>query len=244
MGSKEIVLLNKPIRDKRTWYFYYKYSDDGIHFSRSGRFSTGVDVDESDIEKSRRRALKMARHLRWDKEKERRDTQTRERFDNYTRDWFVWDLCPYLTAERARGRKPSRSNADNNRGILLRKILPYFGKFRIKEITAEQIESWLFWLKDQGLTGRSVNAYYSVLQKIFSEATRLGAIRNNPCLNVRRMAETKKKREILTSEEYSKLFKGEAYRDLWDEKLFYYTMSLLAAACGLRSGETSALQSV
>ncbi len=241
--GKEIVLLKKPIRGKKVWYFYYYYTDDGVHFHRSNRFSVGMDVDTENLAKSERQAMRAAKHLKFTKEKDRLNTQTKDLFSIYTQNWFIWGKCPFISAEEKRGRILSRSNADNNRRILEKNLLPSFKNLKLSEITPAHIEKWMFKMQRNGLSGRSINVYYTTLQIILGEATRLGDLTVNPCLNVKRMAEQKRERQILTMSEYRKLFKDKnALEDIWDNQLLYFTITYLGASCGLRIGEIQALR--
>ncbi len=133
--GKEIVLLKKPVRGKKVWYFYYYYTGDGVNYYKSNRFSVGLDVNDENIKKSERDALRAAKHLKFKKEKERQDSQTKDVFKNYTEKWFIWGSCPYIYTEKKRGRKLSHSNADHNRWILEEKILPSFKNFKLSEMT-------------------------------------------------------------------------------------------------------------
>ncbi len=240
--GKEIVLLNKPIRNKRSWYFYYYYTDDGVHYQKSNRYSVGIDVDLDNLKKSERQALRAAKYKKYSKEQERLNTQSKDLFINYTKKWFVWGHCPYISSEERRGRKLSHSNADNNRRILEKHILPSFKDLKLSEITPAHIENWMFKLQKKELSGRSINIYYTTLQNILSEATRIGDLVINPCLNVKRMAETKKVRAILTMEEYKILFNENALKEIWNSQLVYFSITLLGASCGLRLGEIQALR--
>lgn len=242
MNGKDIVLLKKHIRNKYVWYFYYNYTDDGLYYNRSNRFSTGIEVDFDNIEKSKRKAYSTARKIRFIKEKERLDTNCNDIFKNYTEKWFIWGECPYITAEQKRGRQLSRGNADTNRRILKSKLLPNFGKLKLKEITTSDIEKWMFKMDKEGLSGRSINIYYGVLQSILSEAKRLSDIQKNPCDNVKRMAQKKFIREILTMEEYIQLSSESNISNIWSDQIMYYTIYLIGASCGLRLGEIQALK--
>lgn len=240
--GKEIVLLKKPVRGKKVWYFYYYHTDDGVNFHRSNRFSVGIDVDSNNLVKSERQAMKIAKHIKFKKEQDRLNSQTKDIFFIYTRDWFIWGKCPFISSEERRGRSLSRSNADNNRRILEKYILPTFKNLRLCEITPAHIENWMFKLQKTGLSGRSINIYYTALQIILGEATRLGDLKVNPCLNVKRMAEKRKERQILTLDEYKKLFNESALDEVWGGQLLYFTITLLGATCGLRIGEIQALR--
>ena len=70
---------------------------------------------------------------------------------------------------------------------------------------------------------------HTTLQIILGEVTRLGDLVINPCINVKRMAETKKVRPILTMDEYKKLFDKNTLEEIWNGQLVYFTITLLGA---------------
>lgn len=241
--GKEIVLIKKPIRDKLTWYFYYYHTDDGVHFNRSNRYSCGLDVDQSNLAKSERQAMKYAIHIKFDKEKIRKAHATNDNFYKYTENWFIPGKCPYLSSEEQRGKTFSRNTNLIRRRVLKSYITPAFKNFKLSEIKTSDIEKWMFKMSNSGLTGSTINLYYSVLQSILGEATRLGDLNFNPTVNVKRMAEDKLQREILTMTEFKTLYNETSLHEVWDDRIIPYTMTLLAATCGLRMGEIQAIQS-
>ena len=239
--GKDIIVIKKPSKGKTMWYFYYYYTDDGINFHPSGRYSTKVEVDPINEEKSKRKAHRAARHIKYQKEIERQDTQTTETFSAYTKDWFIWGKCPYTTAEERRGRKLDRDYIEISRRNFENYILPEFKDRKIKEITTGEIESWFTKLQEKGLSNRTINVYYTPLLLIFREAHRLKHINSNPCSDVRPLIDKVKLRTILTMDEYRKLFKGNAFHEIWNDQLIFYTLTFIAASCGLRGGELQAL---
>ncbi|NQT58537.1 MAG: phage integrase SAM-like domain-containing protein [Bacteroidetes bacterium] len=221
--GKEIVVIQKPTRGKVVWYYYYYYTDDGVNFHASNRYSVGLEVDSDDVPKSKRKAERMAKHLKFKKEQERKEKQTREIFSVYTKDWFIWGICPFTSSEEKRGRSLSQGNTEKNRRILEKHILPPFKNLKLSEITPAHIENWMFKMQKKGLIGRSINRYYTPLQTIFREATRLGDLTENPCTKVKSMIEVEKVREILTMQEYNNLFKDNALVEVWSDQLSTFT---------------------
>lgn len=69
-------------------------------------------------------------------------------FTKYTEYWYIYDNCPYIQSLLARGKKYSKSNADQKRSTLINKIYPYFKKLRMNEITSFHIEDWISQIKN------------------------------------------------------------------------------------------------
>jgi len=126
--------------------------------------------------------------------------------------------------------------------IIRTKLLPYFGKLKISNITAQQIITWqneLLNHKDEN--GKPYSPVYlktvhNQLSAIFNHAVRYYNLRENPCKKAGSMGK-KKNREMLfwTKEEYLK------FADvMMDKPLSFYAFEMLYW-CGIREGELLAL---
>lgn len=126
--------------------------------------------------------------------------------------------------------------------IIRTKLLPYFGKLKISNITAQQIITWqneLLNHKDEN--GKPYSPVYlktvhNQLSAIFNHAVRYYNLRENPCKKAGSMGK-KKNREMLfwTKGEYLK------FADvMMDKPLSFYAFEMLYW-CGIREGELLAL---
>ena len=126
--------------------------------------------------------------------------------------------------------------------IIRTKLLPYFGKLKMCNITAQQIITWqneMLNHKDEHdekyspVYLRSVN---SQLSAIFNHAVRYYNLRENPCKKAGSMGK-KKNREMLfwTKDEYLKFAEV-----MMDKPLSFYAFEMLYW-CGIREGELLAL---
>ncbi len=126
--------------------------------------------------------------------------------------------------------------------IIRTKLLPYFGKLKISNITAQQIITWqneLLNHKDEN--GKPYSPVYlktvhNQLSAIFNHAVRYYNLRENPCKKAGSMGK-KKNREMLfwTKEEYLKFADA-----MMDKPLSFYAFEMLYW-CGIREGELLAL---
>ena len=126
--------------------------------------------------------------------------------------------------------------------IIRTKIIPYFGKQKISNITAQQIITWqneLMNYKDEN--GKSLSPVYlktinNQLSAIFNHAVKYYNLRENPCTKAGSMGK-KKNREMLfwTKEEYLKFAEV-----MMDKPLSFYAFEMLYW-CGIREGELLAL---
>lgn len=126
--------------------------------------------------------------------------------------------------------------------IIRTKLLPYFGKLKMCNITAQQIITWqneLLNYKDK--KGKPYSPVYlktvhNQLSAIFNHAVRYYNLRDNPCKKAGSMGK-KKNREMLfwTKEEYLKFADA-----MMDKPMSFYAFEMLYW-CGIREGELLAL---
>ena len=126
--------------------------------------------------------------------------------------------------------------------IIRTKLLPYFGKLKMCNITAQQIITWQNEMLDhKDENGKKYSPVYlcsvnSQLSAIFNHAVRYYNLRENPCKKAGSMGK-KKNREMLfwTKEEYLKFAEV-----MMDKPLSFYAFEMLYW-CGIREGELLAL---
>lgn len=126
--------------------------------------------------------------------------------------------------------------------IIKTKLLPYFGKRKINEITAKDVISW----QNELLAYRNKNhkpysqtylkTLHNQLSAIFNYAVRFYDLRSNPAAKAGNMG-TEERREMLfwTKEEYQKFAE-----EIMDKPISYYAFQMLYWT-GIREGELLAL---
>ncbi|MGI5885260.1 MAG: Arm DNA-binding domain-containing protein [Candidatus Spyradocola sp.] len=128
--------------------------------------------------------------------------------------------------------------------IFRTKLLPYFGKLKMCDITAPQIIAWQNeLLKHRDARGQAYSPVYlktvhNQLSAVFNHAVRYYNLRENPCHKAGSMGKSKG-REMLfwTKEEYLKFSFA-----IMDKPLSFYAFEMLYW-CGIREGELLALTS-
>lgn len=133
---------------------------------------------------------------------------------------------------------------ETKKHIIDKKLIPYFGKLKMCNITAQQIITWqneLINHKDDN--GKPYSPVYlktihNQLSAIFNHAVRYYNLKENPCQKAGSMGK-KKNREMLfwTKEEYLKFADA-----MMDKPKSYYTFEMLYWT-GIREGELLALTS-
>ena len=126
--------------------------------------------------------------------------------------------------------------------IIQKKILPYFGKRKLSEITAKDVMDWQNVIR--GLTDAKGKPYsptylktvHNQLSALFNHAVRYYGLQVNPAAKAGNMG-VEERREMLfwTKEEYLKFADA-----MMDKLLSYYAFEMLYW-CGIREGELLAL---
>ena len=126
--------------------------------------------------------------------------------------------------------------------IIQKKILPYFGKRKISEITTKDVIAWqneLLAYRDEQRKPYSqtyLKTLHNQLSAIFNHAVRFYELRSNPAAKAGNMG-TEERKEMLfwTKAEYLKFAEA-----MMDKPLSYYAFEMLYW-CGVREGELLAL---
>ena len=95
---------------------------------------------------------------------------TKYNFTAFTADWFIWDKCPYLKLNKSKGQEYSRSYADGKRSVLVKHLIPYFGKYNLSEINVPIVEKFLLLLIDKGYSSSTLSSIYYTLSVTIKEA--------------------------------------------------------------------------
>ena len=126
--------------------------------------------------------------------------------------------------------------------IIQKKILPYFGKRKISEITTKDVIAWqneLLAYRDEQRKPYSqtyLKTLHNQLSAIFNHAVRFYELRSNPAAKAGNMG-TEERKEMLfwTKAEYQRFAEA-----MMDKPLSYYAFEMLYW-CGVREGELLAL---
>jgi integrase len=151
------------------------------------------------------------------------------------------------------GRKDiTKSYIGNCQKMLDNQILPFFANKPLEDITDKAVNSWLLGfkkreVKDGGDTkikqykNTYANTVFGTLNVMLAEAVKKGLIKTNPCDNVQRLKNDRKKLEILTVGEVQKLF-PKNYKTIWGNNEIAYAANRLASLTGMRAGEILGLR--
>lgn len=120
------------------------------------------------------------------------------------------------------------------RSYLDKHFIPYFGDHPMAEILPSMVQSWVTQAAASNLSSRSVVKYHVMLHGIFKRAVRDRIIAYNPCADTELPKVVKKKRRIITPDEFERLLVCIPAR--------FHVLVLTEIETGLRWGELVALR--
>lgn len=212
---------------KNGYWYYWTYDKYGRKFQRSCHTKQKT----------------KAKIIACERAKEGRLIDVRKRvpyniFSEFTADFYIYDLCPYIQGRLARGYNYSQKQAKTNRFYLENYILPRFGKMVLESITISDINRWLIELPARaGICNKTANNVLTILRQIFMVAVEESLVQNNPALAVRPLSKRKdsKRTVAFTCDQIDLLFS-----EPWKSNVAEIACRL-AAYTGMRSGEIRAL---
>lgn len=124
----------------------------------------------------------------------------------------------------------------NKKYIVDLKILPYFGKKKLNEITPANVRKWQNELINKGYSQTYLRTVHNQLSAIFNHAVKLYGLSSNPCHKTGSMGKNKAKEMLFyTKEEFDKFLNA-----VMDKRLSYICFMVFFWT-GIREGELLAL---
>lgn len=149
---------------------------------------------------------------------------------------FFDDDSEFCEWRKLNDKQLSKSSLVAYRQALNLRLLPYFGKMKIKNITVGVVKDWILWTKDKYSPKTSNNAQ-SVLGFILKSAKEKNIIDSVPTESMSYRKVIRRKRQLLTVDELSKIY----HSKLWNSETLQRSF-LLSAITGMRIGEITGLQ--
>ena len=203
-------------KDNGTWYVQFRYTD--WKGERQQKLKRGFAT--------KREALEWEREFLMEKQADVNMT-----FESFAQ-LYEKDMKPKLKLNTWLTKE----------SIIQKKILPYFGKRKLSEITAKDVMDWQNAIR--GLTDAKGKPYsptylktvHNQLSALFNHAVRYYGLQVNPAAKAGNMG-VEERREMLfwTKDEYLKFADA-----MMDKPLSYYAFEMLYW-CGIREGELLAL---
>ena len=245
-----VLFKKKLLSGTKIWYFYI-YDANNVRHQFSTGSKTRAEAEIYCMELYRNGTIAAAGQSTWSSRTFPNQTNPAQAvqeassptFSEYTKDWYVYDKCPYIQQKLLRGFNITRGYADSCRNTLELHITPFFGKYRLEKIDAALVNSWVLEMKKKGqLQNSSINRIIKVLKVILSDAYRKGDIQTDIAKRVLLLKGDSKTHGILTKEEAERLLNPKTVRTVWNGSRIHYAMNLLASKTGMRIGEIIALR--
>ncbi|MGZ5191385.1 MAG: tyrosine-type recombinase/integrase [Flavisolibacter sp.] len=121
-----------------------------------------------------------------------------------------------------------------------------YGKVSLDELSHTYVRSWLASLKDQGLSGKSINRKISTLKSFFKYQLKVGLMKQSPMTRVISPKSEKRLPNFVADKDISTLFNHVEFTDDWQGRtdrlmllLFYHTGMRLSEVIGLKNSQVN-----
>jgi integrase len=162
-------------------------------------------------------------------------------FGSYTRNFFIYDICPHISYRLNRGFSYGKPWAQRQRRLLEKYVQPAFFTHDIRSITFQEIDKFIAALKLQNMSNKTLNHVICTLKSIFGYAELQKIVPENPCKGLKPFKNTIPEKGILTEEEIRNLFDEKQRDQIWPLDM-HYVINCLAERTGMRLGELLALR--
>ena len=224
----DFSLYHRKVPSGKRVYYYYTYDDDGNQIGpcTTGQTTkTGARVYCNDLI---RKGLLVP------------GIKGMTTFAVYAAEFWDWDKSEYLKVRRKR-RKLTQGYADKCKGVVDYTLVPYFGKMRLDRITGEVIDKWLDHMIAEEYENSTINGYYGTLQTMMKWAAKKKYVVRDPFLDVQKLLDELKDKEIITHDEFRALFVDD-WKKVWDNDLLLCTANKMAALTAMRVSEIIGLK--
>jgi len=163
--------------------------------------------------------------------------QAEERdFITYLLNFYDFDSSPYVREKRAHGQSIGRTHCMDSIKRINGYWKKYFERRILSSITRDDLRDFSLTLVERGLSASTINKTMIAGKVALAWAHREGYIHTDPSIKLANFVGKPAERGILTDKETSALFNQE-----WKDQRSYLG-NLVAATCGLRSGEVLGLK--
>lgn len=120
----------------------------------------------------------------------------------------------YAIGRRARLRTVSNGFLDSRRGTTTKQLLPFWGKYKLREITSRKIDCWVLDMaSDNRIAPGSVNQRLQILRVMLEEACKQDLLTDNPAQYVKPIGDNYRRKGVLSLEEVKALLNPMIWAD-------------------------------
>ena len=226
--KNDFTLYRRRVPSGKRVYYYYAYDEDG---ERLGPWSTGEEMKTA----ARNYCNSLIR-----KGVLIPGVKGMTTFAEYAAEFWDWEKSEYLK-DRKKRRKLSQGYADKCQKVVDYTLVPYYGKMRLDRITGEVIDRWLDHMIAEKYEHSTINGYYGTLMTMMKWAAKKKYIVRDPFLDVQKLMDELKDKEIITQDEFKALF-VEDWKKVWENDVLLCTANKMAALTGMRVSEIIGLR--
>jgi integrase len=223
----DFTLFKRTVPSGEKVVYYYAYDGGG---KRLGPWSTG----ETSLTAARNVCNRLNREGKL--LPGLKDSPT---FAEFAAGFWDWETSVYVK-DRKKRYNITKSYADKNARVVNYTLIPYFGKFKLDSITAEEVDIWFDYMLDEDYRHTTINGYYGTLLTMIKYAAKKKIISFNPLAELERLVNDRKNLEIITPEEFKALFVYD-WKTVWNDDFVVYTANKLSALTGMRCSEVLGL---
>jgi integrase/recombinase XerC len=121
-----------------------------------------------------------------------------------------------------------------------------YGELSPEQLSHTYIRSWLASLKDQGMSGKSINRKISTLKSFFKYQLKVGVMKQSPMTKIISPKNEKRLPQFVADKDISTLFNHVEFPDDWQGRtdrlmllLFYHTGMRLSEVIGLKNNQVN-----
>jgi hypothetical protein len=122
-------------------------------------------------------------------------------FVTYTKDFFVFESCPYISNRLLRGYTYGKTWAKRQRSILVNIIQPHFTDTDIRYITSKMIDDFILQLRKAKTGAKTLNHILTTVKAVFGYAEKTGLLETNPAEGIKPFKIISKEKGIFSKKE-------------------------------------------
>lgn len=248
------TLFKKTLKSGRSvWYFYF-YDERNVRrqFSTGCRTKAQAEIyclelyNSGAIFPAQRSSITMHQKSSLAPNVAQKNESEKDKvplFRDFLKTWFDYDKCDYIQKRLQFGYVITRSYAEKRRRENDLYLLPFWGKYRIDEVSEELCDKWIAYLKEKrNLCNSTINSILKGFKVLLSYAFKKDMTKTNLAKKVNMLKNNSKTHGIFTKDEVSRLLDEANIDSVWNGKTMHYIINLLASKTGLRIGEILALR--
>ena len=245
------ILFKKTLKSgRKVWYFYY-YDERNIRHQHSTGCKTKAEAEIVCLELYRSGSIPALNPILLAScpssstilQTDKNEKDKVPLFRDFLKTWFDYDKCEYIQSRLQFGYIITRTYAEKRRRENDLYLLPFWGNYRLDEVSEPLCDKWITYLKKKrNLSNATIKSILKGFKVLLAYAFKKDMTKTNLAKKVNMLKNNSKTHGIFTKDEVKRLFDENNIDSVWNGKTMHYTINLLASKTGLRIGEILALR--